>query len=243
LIPALNEESGIKKTIDGIPKNTILEAGYDLEIIVIDGNSTDLTRHEAQSMGAKVIIEERKGYGRAYKTGFSQAKGEIIVTLDADGTYPAELIPEYLLCLRQKDLDFITINRFSKMEHEAMLFSHKIGNRILSFVMRVMYSVSVRDSQSGMWVMKRRFIEGIRLESDDFSLSEEIKIIAFKFFKAVELDGKYYKRAGKVKLATLKDGWYNLKYLLRYRSMIKFATTPLEAPIAKELIENQSDAN
>jgi dolichol-phosphate hexosyltransferase len=242
LIPALNEESGIKQTINAIPKNAIFERGYDLEVIVIDGNSTDLTREQAQSMGARVIVEPRKGYGRAYKTGFAEAKGDIIVTLDADGTYPAELIPEYLLYLDENGLDFITINRFSKMENKAMRFSHKVGNEILSYVMRTIYSVSVKDSQSGMWLMTKGFIDGIRLESDDFSLSEEIKIIAFKFFSAIELDGRYYKRAGKVKLATLKDGWYNLKYLLQYKSLVEHAVMPRQASAAEQLIESSSDA-
>jgi len=223
LIPALNEESGIKQTISAIPKKRIGDEGYDLEIIVIDGNSTDFTREVAQKMGARVIIEKRKGYGRAYKTGFCEAKGDVIITLDADGTYPAQLIPEYVVQLNQKELDFITINRFSNMEDKAMLLSHRIGNRILSFAMRLLYSIKVKDSQSGMWIMSRRFIDRIKLESDDFSMSEEIKIIAFTFFKALELEGQYYKRTGKVKLASFKDGWHNLKYLFRYRTLIRYS--------------------
>jgi len=223
LIPAFNEEIGIKRTINAIPITKLSDQGYDVEIIVIDGDSTDLTREVAGNMGARVIVEKRKGYGRAYKTGFCEAKGEIFVTLDADGTYPAEFIPEYLSQLNQKQLDFITINRFSKMEHEAMRLSHKIGNRILSFVMQLLFALKVKDSQSGMWIMSRSFIDSIKLESDNFSLSEEIKIIAFTFFKALELDGKYYKRTGKIKLATYKDGLGNLKYLFKFRSLLKSA--------------------
>ena len=65
IIPALNEELGIKKTLLGIPKKVLSDRGYDLEILVIDGNSDDLTRNVAEKLGAKVIIERRKGYGRA----------------------------------------------------------------------------------------------------------------------------------------------------------------------------------
>src|SRR4249919_2871302 len=90
IIPALNEEDGIEKTIRSIPKKRLSELGYNLEIIIIDGNSTDLTRGIAGRMGTRVVLEKRKGYGRAFKTGFSEAKGEILITLDADGTYPAE---------------------------------------------------------------------------------------------------------------------------------------------------------
>lgn len=236
LIPALNEEIGIKRTIDAIPKTKLSDQGYDLEIIVIDGDSTDLTRRVAENMGARVIFEKRKGYGRAYKTGFCEAKGEILVTLDADGTYPAELIPEYVLQLNQKQLDFISINRFSNIEPGAMRRTHKLGNRILSFVMQILFAVNVKDSQSGMWIMSRKFIDSIKLESDDFSLSEEIKIIAFTFFKALELEGNYYKRTGMIKLATYKDGWDNLKYLFKLRSLLKSAIRPPIVSLEKKTI-------
>jgi dolichol-phosphate hexosyltransferase len=235
LIAALNEETGIKRTISAIPKDKLQSQGYDLEIIVIDGESTDATRKAARTMGAKVIIEKRKGYGRAYKTGFCIAKGEFIVTLDGDGTYPAELIPDYLLQLNQEGLDFITINRFSKMEHKAMGISHKVGNKILTFAMRRLFSIRVKDSQSGMWIMSRGFIDRINLESDGFPFAEEIKIIAFKFFKAREIDGKYYKRTGKVKLATFEDGWHNLKHLFKYRTLLKYAVKPIPPSINQKL--------
>jgi hypothetical protein len=121
------------------------------------------------------------------------------------------------------------------MEHEAMRLTHKIGNRILSFAMQLLFAVNVKDSQSGMWIMSRSFIDSIKLESDDFSLSEEIKIIAFTFFKALELDGKYYKRTGKIKLATYKDGWDNLKYLFKFRSLLKSAVRPSTVSLKKTI--------
>jgi dolichol-phosphate hexosyltransferase len=224
IIPTLNEEFGIEKTISSIPKSDIHDRlGYDIEIIVIDGNSFDSTRDVALKMGAKVILEKRKGYGRAYKTGFNCAVGDIIITIDADDTYPAKQIPEYIRQLTQKELDFITINRFSRMEAGAMTFTRTIGNKILAFVMNLLYSVNIRDSQSGMWIMKKSFISSINLNSDEMSMSEEIKIIAFKFFKSLELDGTYFTRTGVTKLDTFRHGWLNLKYLFHYRRLIKFA--------------------
>jgi glycosyltransferase involved in cell wall biosynthesis len=156
IIPAFNEESGIKNTISSIPRSKIHEQGYCLEILVIDGNSTDLTRDVALQLGAKVIVEKLKGYGRALKTGIYAARGNIIVTIDADGSYPTEFIPEYLQELDEKGLDFISVNRFSKMEKGAMSVMHRIGNKVLSLVMRLLYSVDLKDSQSGMWVMKKK---------------------------------------------------------------------------------------
>ena len=224
IIPTLNEQSGIEETISSIPKSYISnKLGYEIEIIVVDGQSTDSTREIATSLGARVIIEKRRGYGRACKSGFADAKGDILVTLDADNTYPTESIPNYIEELNDKNLEFITINRFSHMEKGAMSPTRMIGNKILTFVMRLLYSINVKDSQSGMWVMKRSFISQIRLHSDDMSLSEEIKIIAFRFFRSAESDGRYYARAGTAKLKVIQDGWKNFKYLFQYKRKLESA--------------------
>ena len=76
------------------------------------------------------------------------------MTLDADDTYPAELIGTYVSELIESNADFITINRFSRMETDAMSLTHKIGNKILSTTMNLIFSLNVQDSQSGMWVMR-----------------------------------------------------------------------------------------
>jgi glycosyltransferase involved in cell wall biosynthesis len=238
IIPTLNEQDGIEKTIQSIPKKRLLELGYSIEIIIVDGNSTDSTREIAERMGTRVIVEKRRGYGRAFKTGFSEAKGDILVTLDADLTYPAELIPEYIQTLNEKGVDFISANRFSKIQNGAMDTYHRFGNNILSLVMRILYSIKVRDSQSGMWVMSREFAKRINIVSDGFSMSEEIKIIAFTFFKALELNGLYNRRVGNVKLATFGDGWRNLKFLFRYRFLIKDA---VKSPV--DLVQKGIDIN
>lgn len=247
IIPALNEQEGIKKTITSIPKNELYELGYDLETIVIDGNSTDQTRRIAQQMGARVFLEKRKGYGKAFRKGFDEAKGDILITLDADGTYPAELIPDCIQRLTESGLDFISVNRFSNMQSGAMSLYHKFGNGILSLTMRLLYSINVHDSQSGMWVMSKNFIKKIDLKSDNFSVSEEIKIIAFKFFKSLEVDGKYYRRSGTAKLLTFRDGWRNFLYLFTFKSLIHSSIKmKLDIPCGLDIgdsLKNQTPCN
>jgi glycosyltransferase involved in cell wall biosynthesis len=170
IIPTLNEQSGIEQTISSIPRSYISnKLVYEIEIIVVDGQSTDSIRKIATRMGARVITEKRRGYGRASKSGFADANGDILMTLDVDNTYPTESIPSYIEELNNKNLEFITINRFSHMEKGAMSLTRMIGNKILTFLMRLLYSVNVNDSQSGMWVMKRSFISQIRLHSDEMS--------------------------------------------------------------------------
>jgi glycosyltransferase involved in cell wall biosynthesis len=223
IIPTLNEEKGIKETILSLPLIKLREEGYDVEVLVVDADSKDMTRDIALALGSRVITEKRMGYGRAYKTGFSEARGKIIATLDADGTYPAELIPTYINQLNISGLDFITVNRFSRLEKDAMSNAHRLGNRILNLALSLLYFVKLNDSQSGMWILKKEFADKIVLRSDDMALSEEIKIIAFKYFRALEVTGKYSARIGEAKLATLGHGWKNLCFLFRYRSLLRNA--------------------
>lgn len=219
VIPTLNEEQGIGPTLQGIPREALGQAGYDLEIVVVDGNSRDRTREIAEGMGARVVNEPRKGYGRAYKTGFEKARGDIIVTADADTTYPIEDILGLIQLLEEEKLDFITGNRFGRMLDGAMSAKHRIGNRILSLAGRMLFRVDVHDSQSGMWVFRRRVLERVRLVSDGMPLSEEIKIEAFrqKDLRCREVPIEYRARVGEVKLASWRDGWRNLSFLLLKR--------------------------
>jgi dolichol-phosphate hexosyltransferase len=224
IIPTLNEQAGIERTINSIPQLAITETtGYDVEIIVVDGKSTDSTREIATRLGAKVVTEDRKGYGRACKSGFAAARGEILVTIDADNTYPTESIPEYLRELEENQLQFITINRFPLMERGAMSLTRRVGNKVLAWALRLLYSVDIEDSQSGMWIMRREFVSQIQLFSDDMSMSEEIKIVAFRFFKSREINGRYSARSGPAKLKVFEDGFKNLKYLVDYRKRLQYA--------------------
>src|SRR5271163_3668926 len=89
IIPCLNEEQGIEKVLRRMPS-------FVDEVIVVDNGSTDRTSDVARSLGAQVIREEVRGYGRSYKRGFASATGDIIITLDGDHSYPPDAI-SYLL--------------------------------------------------------------------------------------------------------------------------------------------------
>ncbi|HWG89448.1 MAG TPA: glycosyltransferase family 2 protein [Candidatus Thermoplasmatota archaeon] len=219
VIPAMNEEEGIGPTLDAIPRAKITERGWDLEVIVVDGESRDRTVPIAKEKGAIVIVEPRKGYGRAYKTGFARATGDVIVTGDADLTYPFEDIVEYVDMLLRENLDFINGNRFGMLEKGAMSAKHKVGNAILTGTCRVLFFVNVKDSQSGMWIFRRSILKDIVITSDGMPMSEEIKIEAFRNprIKAKEIPIKYKVRVGEVKLASWKDGRRNLFFLFRKR--------------------------
>ena len=190
---------------------------FDCEVIVVDGCSTDGTRERARELGARVILEPRRGYGRAYKTGFDAAEGDIIVTFDGDFTYPVSLVPRLVEDMVKNGVEFITTNRLDALEPGAMSFLRKFGNYVLSLWVRLLFSVRLRDSQSGMWVIKKDALNRILPDSDEMAFSEEIKIKAFKSCKCAEIPITYRKRVGKSKITAAQDGIRNFLHLLQLR--------------------------
>lgn len=219
VIPAMNEEEGIGNVLDEIPLKELEEMGYPTEVVVVDGESVDRTRDIAREKGARVVIEPRRGYGRAYKTGFEAAQGEIVATGDADTTYPFDKLPEYLRLFERERLDFFTGNRFGKLQPGAMSAKHRLGNWVLSTTGRLLFLAKIHDSQSGMWILRRDILPKLALTSDGMPLSEEIKIEAFTKpdLKCREVPIEYRQRVGDVKLSSWKDGWRNLSFLFKKR--------------------------
>lgn len=215
MIPTLNEEKGIENSIKAVPMGE-LQGSFNVEVIVVDGYSNDHTVEIAKSVGAKVIMEKRKGYGRAYKTGFDAAKGDLLIALDGDATYPASRIPEFLQLMA--NLDFLTTNRFAKIKKEAMSFRNRLGNGVLSFTARFLYGFPFHDSQSGMWVIRKSAWEKVRdkIKSDGMAFSQEIKIEFWRNgFRCLEAPIEYNERKGKAKLNPWKDGAKNFLHLFQ----------------------------
>lgn len=220
VIPALNEEEGIQVTMQDIPRNELETMGYEVQVLVVDNNSEDATAELAKKAGAEVVFEQRRGYGRAYKTGFACAKGDIILTADADDTYPIEDFTRLVKILEEENLDFLTTNRLDSMVKDAMGFRNRFGNAILSLTMRMLFGLKIKDSQSGMWAFRRSILDNLILRSDHAPLSQEIKIEACHFAKCrwKEVPIKYKPRvATPPKLGGWRVGFKNLLHLFKKR--------------------------
>ena len=212
--PCHNEEEGIKVVMADMPR--LVD-----EVVVVDNNSTDRTAEVARGLGAVVVSELRQGYGAAYKAGFRRATGDVVVTMDGDGTYPRNFIPVLLDIMFDENIDFISCDRTGHKQVPSP-FLRVFGNWVLSTVMAFLFFVRLKDSQSGMWVLKRRFLDETELISDGMAFSEEIKIEAFtrKRFRAKELPIYYTGRVGQSKLNMWRDGFANLIFLFRKRAMM-----------------------
>src|SRR4030081_3093028 len=131
IIPCLNEEQGIEQVLRRMPE-------FVDQVIVVDNGSTDRTSDVARSLGAEVIREEVRGYGRSYKRGFASATGDIIITLDGDHSYPPDAISYLIEAFLHLNVDFLNASRFPVRDREAMSFKHKVGNWILSLAMSLL---------------------------------------------------------------------------------------------------------
>ena len=211
VIPCYNEQDGVREVIGRCPPDVD-------EIVVVDNNSTDRTAEVARSLGAVVVSEKRPGYGAAYKAGLSAARGDVVVTLDGDGTYPPEAIPQLVDTLVERRLDFLSACRFPLADRRAMSPTNRFGNWVLTATAMMLFFQPIRDSQSGMWVFRRSILDRLRVTSDGMPFSQEIKLEAIlRGFRFGEEHIAYGARIGEVKLQKWRDGWLNLSFLFRKR--------------------------
>src|SRR5215468_10464448 len=212
IIPCLNEEQGVETVLRAMPE-------FVDEVVVVDNNSTDRTSEVAASLGAKVVREEVRGYGRAYKRGFTCATSDLIVTLDGDHSYPVDALSYLIEAFLHLDVDFLNASRFPVRDARAMSFKNKFGNLVLSLAVSVLFFRWVRDSQSGMWVFRREILKNMKLESNGMAFSEEIKIEALRNprIRFGEISIMYSSRLGETKLNAWRDGFANLAFLVKKR--------------------------
>jgi glycosyltransferase involved in cell wall biosynthesis len=233
VVPTLNESPSIghvlrtfRKAADEANASIFLGRPLEWEMLVVDGASTDGTGAIAEAEGARVVIERRKGYGRAYKTGFAAASGEVIATADGDATYPVETIPSLVRQVLDERIDFLTGNRMAYLDRSAMTTEHRIGNRALNLFLGVAFHSYLRempggalvDSQSGFWVFRRDVLDRVHIDQDGMAFSEELKIeVILRGLRIVEVPIRYGERWGRPKLSSWQDGYKNLMFLARKR--------------------------
>jgi glycosyltransferase involved in cell wall biosynthesis len=100
--------------------------------------------------GAKVVLEERRGYGRAFKTGFENSTGSTIATADGDGAYPIEMLEEVTKHLLDNDLDFISCARLPLQDAESMRKRNHGGNYLITAAASLLWAHPFKDILSGM---------------------------------------------------------------------------------------------
>ena len=214
VIPCHNEEAGIRAVIERMPRPLVDE------VVVVNNASTDRTEEVALGLGATVVREDKKGYGNAYKAGLAAAGGDIIVTMDGDGTYPPDAIQLLLRVFLENEIDFMTAQRWRHLSLHRRLTLRVLGNFVLSFTTLLLFRRFMWDSQSGMWVFWSRHRARLQPQSPGMAFSQEIKILAFTdpALRCLEMPIFYGEhRVGESKLNLWRDGFGNLLHLFKMR--------------------------
>jgi len=218
ILPTLNEEPTIGKVIDEIPLKALEREGYQVEVLVVDGSSSDRTRQIAQAKGARVITEARLGKGRAMRSAFEQVEADFVFMLDADFTYPATYIPEMLEVLRQGAPVVLGSRLKGKREDGAITRLNVVGNRLLTFLANILYRTRISDLCTGYWGLRSEVIPALKLAADGFQIEAELFAqLSKKGYRIAEVPIHYRRREGKAKLSSLKDGFKIAWMLLRRR--------------------------
>lgn len=203
VIPTLNEAGNILEAVTTIHE----ELTYPNEIIVVDGNSTDGTQEIVKGTNfCRLIIEPRRGYGRALKTGMKNAKGNVIIMVDGDGTYEVKHIGLMLDKMVQENADMVLASRMYD-PNKAMGFFNFVGNKVITFCFDFLFSQYLSDTQSGFRAISHEAIDNVRLVEGDMAFATEM-LIKFKKknYKMVEIKSTYkIRRYGKPKLQKFKS--------------------------------------
>jgi glycosyltransferase involved in cell wall biosynthesis len=209
IIPTLNEEKNLPKVLKEIINNVD-------EIIVVDGYSKDKTVEMAKKFGVKVIYDD-VGKGSALRKGMKEAKGNIIITMDADCSHKSSeigLLKEGI----KAGFDICMGSRFIQGGGtEDMPWFRKLGNKFFVFLVNFMWNMNYSDLCYGYRSFKKDCIRKLGLKSDGFGIETEIAIkAAKKRLKVLEIPSYEKGRAsGEGKLRTFGDGWLILKTILK----------------------------
>jgi glycosyltransferase involved in cell wall biosynthesis len=223
VLPCLNEEGAVGNVVDDAWQG-IAGTGLPGEVVVVDNGSTDRSSQIATEHGARVVYEERRGYGCAYLRGLEEAKGDFIVMADADGTYPLRELRPFVAQL-EEGKDLVLGSRFRGRIHSgAMPWLHRrVGNPVLTWVLNLFFRVKVSDAHCGLRAVRRDALPVLELDSTGMEFASEMIFKAAKRGLSVgEVPIDYYPRIGESKLQTLRDGWRHLRFMLVHSSTFLF---------------------
>lgn len=222
ILPCRNEEEALPFCLNQIKE--VIKKNHLLAEIIVSDSSSDKSPEIAKREKVSLLKHNQNGYGRAYLEAFKIAKGKYIFMADADATYDFNEIPNFVNWLKN-GYDIVIGNRFGKrIEDGAMSFSNKyIGNPALSFMIRMLFGVKIKDSQCGMRAIKKEFLEKLNLQTTGMELASEIIAKAAKnHLKIKEVAIDYYKRKGQSKLRPILDGWRHIKFIFLFALFPRF---------------------
>ncbi|HKU24694.1 MAG TPA: glycosyltransferase family 2 protein [Candidatus Sulfotelmatobacter sp.] len=217
IIPTHNEAQAIANVIADLPSD------LTTEVIVVDSNSTDGTPEIAAKMGARVIQEPRRGYGRACLTGLAAANcADVIVFLDGDYSDRPSELPILLAPIIEARADITLGCRLQRQRSAGALPWHQVfGNRLAAMLIRILYGLKINDL-GPFRAASAEVLRALALEEMTYGWAVEMILKgALAGFRVVEVPVSYFPRIGKSKISgtvkgTLGAGWFILSLIVRY---------------------------
>ena len=213
VIPVFNEELTIGNVIERLTL-VMQKHGFKYEIIVVDDFSVDKSLDFSKRLGIRVLsLKMHMGKGYALRAGFAKVKGEIITTIDSDGSHRPEELPRLLTPLLQNRSDLVIGSRYLGQTPVAARKLNAAGVRLFNFLVKILTRTNVSDSQSGYRVMKNNVLQSMRLKSNGYEIESEMLVKTAKHgFRVMEVPISFEQRTyGTSRLDPMVDG---LKILL-----------------------------
>ena len=218
VMPVYNERATIEEII-----GRVLAVPVRVELIVVDDGSRDGTRDLLKNLSDrhafKLIFQERnQGKGAALRRGFAEVTGDLVVIQDADLEYSPEEYPQLIELICQGRADVVYGSRFLG-RHRVFLFTHYLGNLLLTFLTNVLYNTMLSDMETCYKVMRVEVLRSMTLKSDSFGIEPELTAKIFKrgyrvYEVPITYDGRNYDEGKKI---TWRDGFVALWVLMKYR--------------------------
>jgi glycosyltransferase involved in cell wall biosynthesis len=221
VIPALNEEEAIgdtlRRTLEARAYITANSPVRDVDVVVVSDGSSDRTEEIAKGFDdvTVLVFEKNRGYGAAIKCGFEHGRGDLVSFLDADGTCDPKIFADLCRALDEQRADLVLGSRMGPGSEMPLV--RAIGNRIFAWILGALSKRIVKDTASGMRVIRRDALESLYPLPDGlhFTPAMSARALLEDKLSLVEVPMPYAERVGRSKLSVLKDGIRFLTVILR----------------------------
>lgn len=218
VMPCYNERATIEEII-----RRVVAVPIRTELIVVDDGSNDGTRDIltdlARELPFKLILQPTNaGKGAALRRGFQDVTGDLVVIQDADLEYSPEEFPELIALICDGRADVVFGSRFLG-RHRVFMFSHYLGNRLVTLMTNVLYNTMLSDMETCYKVMRTEVLRSMTLDSNGFGIEPEMTAKIFKrnyrvYEVPITYDGRGYDEGKKI---TWRDGIVAMWVLMKYR--------------------------
>ena len=220
IIPVFNEKDTIEAVIYRVRE---IDVGMEKEIVIVDDGSQDGTQDVLKNLDfpeIKVFFHsQNQGKGAAIHTGFSNARGDIILIQDADLEYDPSEYPTLLKPILDGRADVVYGSRFLGGPHRVLFFWHYVGNKLLTTLSNMLSNLNLSDMETCYKVIKKDLLDRITLKSKRFGFEPEITIklakLKAKIYEVpISYSGRDYSEGKKI---GWKDGIAAIYHLIRYK--------------------------